>query len=73
MEAFGQDVAQEASNELVRRERHGLLPVAAFGPSQAGARLIPPTPLEIALLKAAGADHETTRSVRPGQSIISIR
>ncbi len=32
MEAFGQDVAQEASNELVRRERHGLLPLAPLEP-----------------------------------------
>ncbi len=32
VEAFGQDVAQEASNELVRRERQVLLPVAAFSP-----------------------------------------
>ncbi len=32
MEAFGQDVAQEAANEFSDREPHSLLPVVTFGP-----------------------------------------
>jgi len=32
VEALGQDVEQEAADELVRRERHGLVAIAPFEP-----------------------------------------